>query len=119
METDFSKLTEEQIVELAHNQSHQAILNISHFLEESIRQYFSRLLMDTDAENPLTCHYVIETPEDCGLSDLEKPTLISMYQDPTEGYMYFLFEGTEEYCDFEEFSLSALMLIINAIENNK
>lgn len=116
---DFKHLNYVQIIELAHNRSYEEICNMTILLKESIRQYFSRLLMDTDAENPKQCWYILDTPESVGLSDALKPTLVSMYQDPSEGYIYFLFEGCEEYESFDYYDISVLFDILSAIEREK
>lgn len=115
---DLKNLSYEQIIELAHNKSCEEIVNIALLLDESIRQYFSRLLVDTDAENPKQCYHIISTPEDMGLSDLEKPTLVSMYQDPSEGYIYLLFEGNEKYVELEELETHFAIYIIQQIDSD-
>lgn len=113
---NFSKLSYDEIIELSNNQSAKGIENIHFLLQESIRHYFSRILMNTSAENPMMCNIIIDTPWDIGLSSLEKPTIISMYQDPSEGFIYIMYEGTEEYMPLEDIPTQAILPTIQAIE---
>ena len=111
-----TNLSDEQIIELGQNRSLEEIKNMLSIVRESIRQFFSRLLMDTSADNPKQCRIIISTPEDMGLSELLKPTIIAMYQEPTDGVIYFLFEGCSDYEEFDNFDNDALMQIMEEIE---
>ena len=72
-----TNLSDEQIIELGQNRSLEEIKNMLSIVRESIRQFFSRLLMDTSVDNPKQCRIIISTPEDMGLSELLKPTIIA------------------------------------------
>ena len=109
-------MTHEQIIELGQNSSLEEIKNMVSIVRESIRQFFSRMLMDTSADNPKQCRITISTPEDMGLSDMLKPTVIAMYQDPVEGIIYFLFEGCSDYEEFDNIDNDTLMQIMEEIE---
>ena len=111
-----TNLSDEQIIELGQNRSFEEIKNMLSIVRESIRQFFSRLLMDTNADNPKQCRITISTPEDMGLSELLKPTIIAMYQEPTDGVIYFLFEGCSDYEEFDNLDNDALMQIMEEIE---
>lgn len=111
-----TNLSDEQIIELGQNRSLEEIKNMLSIVRESIRQFFSRLLMDTSADNPKQCRITISTPEDMGLSELLKPTIIAMYQEPTDGVIYFLFEGCSDYEEFDNIDNDALMQIMEEIE---
>ena len=51
---------------------------------EQIRRKLSALLMDTSEQNPMECYYVVGDAYSCGLSTLLMPTIISMFQEPSE-----------------------------------
>ena len=119
METKFSELTMEQLIELAHNKPYEEILGITRYLQECIRQYFQRMLVDTSEESPVECDIIVDTADSQGISDLQKPHVIGMYQDPTQGIIYLQFEGDEEHWyELEYFALDCQLDIIRAIETN-
>ena len=60
---------------------------------ESARLFLSRLLMDTDEEHPIECDITLEPKGTFGLSSLEMPNLVRMWQDPVEGYIEFEIDG--------------------------
>ena len=109
-------MTHEQIIELGQNRSLEEIKNMDSIVRESIRQFFSRMLMDTSADNPKQCRITISTPEDMGLSDMLKQTVIEMYQDPVEGIIYFLFDGCSDYEEFDNIDNDTLMQIMEEID---
>lgn len=106
------------IIVRAQNQSYENIMKTYELLVESIRQYLSRMLMFHDENNPLDCNFIISTYEDCGLSELEKPTIISMYQMSGEGIIYLKFEGDNDYIELDELEVEVQLSILEAIENN-
>ena len=109
-------MTQEQIIELSQNRSLEEIKSMVSIVRESIRNFFSRMLMDTSADNPKQCRITIYTPEDMGLSDMLKPTVIAMYQEPVEGIIYFLFEGCSNYEEFDNIDNDILMQIMEEID---
>ena len=93
------------------NKTETQLLEMYDTLRESIRHYLSLKLMDTNENSPLTCNIVIDF-EAFGLSTLNMPTIISMYQHPTEGIIYFKYEGVEEYIEFDNMLTEDLIIII-------
>ena len=80
---------------------------------ESARLFLSRLLMDTDEDNPYKCDITLEPKGTMGLSSLEMPHLDAIWQHPTEGWITFEIDGYS--CDFEGIEDEELVQIINAI----
>ena len=67
----------------------------------------SALLMDTSEDIHLITKendiLVLETNQDMGLSDLEKNRLSEVWQHPTEGYITFKLEGSDQEFDLSEY----------------
>ena len=80
---------------------------------EQLRKKFSALLMDTSEEKPLECN--IPFGDSYGLSTLELPTVIGMFQIPTEGIIYFKIEGVQYPMEFDEFSNEDLKEILKSL----
>lgn len=88
---------------------------------EASRQFLSRFLMDTSEENPYIC--------DDGWEILENPmrpiTLISMWQDPSEGILYFKIKeititSSKQYIkeyitEFDDLTINEIIQIIKLI----
>lgn len=55
--------------------------------KEELRHNLS-LLMDTNINNPINCDIIIGEKEAIGLSSLEMPRIISIFQEPFEGIIY-------------------------------
>lgn len=66
------------------------------------RNLLSALLMDTSEEQHMKCDIVLQTSEDCGLSDLDKMHVTEIWQHPTEGIIMLMVEGVGE-CELEDF----------------
>ena len=66
------------------------------------RNLLSALLMDTSEEQHMNCDIVLQTSEDCGLSELEKMHVTEIWQHPTEGIIMLMIEGVGE-CELEDF----------------
>lgn len=119
MEIKFSELNYEQLIELAHNKPYEEILGITRYLQECIRQYFQRMLSETSLDSPLKCNIIVDTHDSQGISELQKPCIIGMYQEEGEGIIYFEFEGDEEHWyELDDFDLEYQLDIIRAIETN-
>lgn len=69
---------------------------------ETIRKKLSVILIDTSEENQLKCNIQIGEKEAVGISTLELPTIISIFQQPEEGIIWFEIEGYENYLEFDE-----------------
>lgn len=84
-------------------------------MKEVLRKKFSALLMHTSEENPIECSIKIGEEEAMGLSSLELPEVIKVFQHPTEGIIYFLIDGMEDYMEFDDLSITDLEIIYNNI----
>lgn len=80
---------------------------------KQLRKKFSALLMDTSEEKPLECNIPFE--DSYGLSTLELPTVVSMFQIP-EGIIYFQIEGVQYPMEFDEFSVEDLREILKFLD---
>ena len=81
-----------------------------------VRQSISRILMDTSEENPKECHITLESPEDCGLSSLQLPTIIKVWQHPSEGWITFEFIGNYRK-EFEELDIYEMLQVLKGLED--
>lgn len=105
----------EEIIEKSLNKSFEEIQEIAILLRESMRQYFSRMLIDNDEENPMLCDIIINSPENFGLNDAQIPHLTGLFSLLNEGIIYIQIDN-DEYIEFDEFSLDTLYWIIKSIE---
>jgi hypothetical protein len=64
--------------------------------------------MDTNEENQLKVYIPLENDKSFELSPLQLPTIISMWQHPSEGIIYFKFEGQNNYVEFDDMNLEYL-----------
>lgn len=90
-------------------------------IEENIRQmirnYFSRQLMDTNENEKMDVDIVVDVEDAMGLSSLELPNIIKMWQHPTEGWITFETYGGWE-CDFDDWTTRELVQIMNDFDEN-
>lgn len=84
-------------------------------IREMIRMYLSKRLMDTSEGNKLECDIALDTKDCCGLSSLDMPWIIAMWQHPTEGCITFLTD-TRRKRDFDDMDTEELMIIVDAID---
>lgn len=82
---------------------------------EFYRKILSKKLMDTNEENQLKVYIPLENNESFGLSTLQLPTVISIWQHPSEGIIYFKFEGQDDYVEFDDMELECLDQIIKEL----
>ena len=61
----------------------------------------SERLMDTDEKNMLDCEIIIEHGEAVGLSSLQEPTIVRMYQQPSEGIVWLQYYGNDEWFELD------------------
>lgn len=114
----------EKIIQLAANKSAEEI-NIMYehckdqndILIEAIRQNLSRILMDTNEDNKITCNIILEA-EAMGLSDLEKTNIVSAWQEPTEGTIWFNIYGSNEEINLDDIALEDQVIIVNELNSN-
>jgi hypothetical protein len=82
---------------------------------EFYRKFLSKKLMDTNEENQLKVYIPLENDESFGLSTLQLPTVISIWQHPSEGIIYFKFEGQDDYVEFDDMELEDIRQIIKEL----
>ena len=89
--------------------------------EKNIRQmvlnYLSRQLMDTNENEKMDVDIVVDVEDAMGLSSLELPNIIIMWQHPTEGWITFETYGGGEY-DFDDWTTRELVQIMNDFDEN-
>ena len=83
---------------------------------ESYRKFLSKELMDTNEENQLKVYIPLENDESFGLSTLQLPTIVSIWQHPSEGIIYFKFDGQNDYVEFDDMELKYLDQIIKELK---
>lgn len=114
----FDKLTEQ-----AANKSFDDIYSfyneefypMEYFLRSMIRQYISRNLIDKTEDNPLDCDIVVENQETFGLSSLEMPRIVKMWQDE-QGIIWCQEQGIDEPAELDFYSPYELMSIIEGFK---
>ena len=82
---------------------------------EFYRKFLSKKLMDTNEENQLKVYIPLENDESFGLSTLQLPTVISIWQHPSEGIIYFKFEGQDNYVEFDDMKLEDIKQVIKEL----
>lgn len=82
---------------------------------ESYRKILSKKLMDTNEGNQLKVYIPLENNESFGLSTLQLPTVVSIWQHPSEGIIYFKFEGQNDYIEFDDMKPEELEQIIKEL----
>lgn len=102
------------------NKTFDKIYSLLCELKESVRDYFSRLLMDYNENNKLSCFYPFGDKDAFGLSELEKLHIDQLYQQQNEGIIWFHFEGEAEntFHELNELCLEDLIELIKNIEND-
>jgi hypothetical protein len=86
-------------------------------IKQMIRNYFSRQLMDTNENEKMDVDIVVDVEDAMGLSSLELPNIIKMWQHPTEGWITFETYGGGEY-DFDDWTTRELVQIMNDFDEN-
>ena len=114
-------MDQEKIIKLAMNKSVEEInemyrkYNDQHeVLVEAIRQNLSRTLMDTNENDKIACCVVIECGA-MGISDAEKTTIVSAWQEPAEGTIWFNIYGCDEEINLDDIELEDQIRILNGI----
>ena len=82
---------------------------------EEMRHKLSAILMDTSEEKPMMCSITIGESEAMGLSSNELPVVKSMFQQPSEGIIWFNIEDCEEPIEFDDMPLEDIENILNSI----
>ena len=84
--------------------------------KDFIRKEISKFLIDTDEQHPLKCSITIGQDEAVGLSTLEMPIICELFQIPGEGIIYYKLEGTEDFQEIDNLTLSDLLEILNTLK---
>lgn len=71
--------------------------------------------MHTDSENPMKCDIIIGENETMGLSTLQMPRVINVFQDPKEGIIYFYIYG-DCIIEFDDIETEDLLKIFNELK---
>lgn len=110
-------MEQEKIIKLAKNKSAEEINSMyEHFKEqndiliEAIRQNLSRILMDTNENNKITCGIVLGST-----SDLKNTNIVSAWQEPTEGTIWFNIYGSDEEINLDDIALDDQVRIVNEL----
>lgn len=104
-------MDEESMLELAGNRSMEEIESVKDFLLMSIRQYFSRILINTDEYN----HYLCDIPVNGSYKISE------IWQQPCDGFI-FIKQGSHESEDLrylESWPLEQQIEILDKIVNRE
>lgn len=92
------------------------MLNTFGTKKERLRKEISKFLIDTNEQHPLKCSITIEQDEAVGLSTSKIPTICELFQIPGEGIIYYKLEGTEDFQEIDNLTLSDLLEILNTLE---
>ena len=84
--------------------------------EQIIKQSVSKLLIDTSEEQPLGCEIVIEPIEAVGLSSLLLLCIDKIWQDPSEGWIRFTYEGSNTINEFDSLELNEMLQVLEYLE---
>lgn len=95
---------------------HRIFMGLIMEQKEVIRKEISKFLIDTDEQHPLKCSITIGQDEAVGISTLEMPTICELFQIPGEGIIYYKLEGTEDFQEIDNLTLSDLLEILNTLE---
>ena len=86
-------------------------------IRQMVRNYLSRQLMDTNENEKMEVDIVVDVEDAMGLSSLELPNIIKMWQHPSEGWITFETYGGGEY-DFDDWTTRELVQIMNDFDEN-
>lgn len=73
--------------------------------------------MNTDEQNPLPCEVLLEEAV-FGLSTLQIPKCIGVFQEPKEGIIWFIIEYFENPVEFDDMAILDLLNIYNEINKD-
>ena len=73
--------------------------------------------MDTNEVDKMDVDIVVDVEDAMGLSSLELPNIIKMWQHPSEGWITFETYGGGEY-DFDDWTTRELVQIMNDFDEN-
>lgn len=87
-------------------------------IKQIIRQSVSKLLINTSEEQPLECEIVIEPIEAVGLSSLLLPRINKIWQECSEGWIRFTYEGSDTINEFDSFELNEMLQVLKGLEDD-
>lgn len=90
---------------------HEQILEKENYLNECLRNLYSRNLMDTSSDNPLECNVTLTTSDAFGLSTNGMIQIEEIWQHPYEGWIDMKIYGYEDVLSFDDFSNEDLIYI--------
>lgn len=82
-------------------------------LNDDIYDYLYTKLQNTSKNNPLECDITLESPEDCGLSSLELPSIVKIWMNSDEDMM-FEYDGGR-ITSFDAMYISDLIQIVEEL----
>ena len=83
---------------------------------ESARHFLSRILMDTDEDNPMQCSIVLESTTPM-MSSLDALEVTSMWQEPEEGIIWVQLYGFGCPLELDNIRSEELIEIIEYFDN--
>ena len=93
---------------------------------EDLRHRMSHLLIDTDEEHqiPIEMPFGENDPETFGLSSLDLPWTVSVYQIPGDGTIWFKMDyndetGEDAYINFDDVSIEDLRSALKILEEER
>ena len=86
-------------------------------IRQMVRNYLSRQLMNTNEDEKMDVDIVVDVEDAMGLSSLELPNIIKMWQHSTEGWIIFETYGGGVY-DFDDWATKELVQIMNDFDEN-
>ena len=95
----------------------QGFLMMEAELRNELRRALSAILMDTDEEHPMKVDITLDEDRFCGLSSLELPHISRMWQDPSEGWIYFDMDGYGDAIDFDFLWTTELIQIFEELSS--
>ena len=85
---------------------------------EDVRHELSALIMDTTEEEPFPCEVTIGEDEAQGLSTLQMPLVVGVFQD-CYACIWVYIEGAEEPTNFDDLTLNDVKSILKEVKNIK
>ena len=86
---------------------------------EELRRKFSSILINNSEENPLECDIYLDMKDSYGLSSLDMPEIISLFQEPSEGIIWINIKGYPMPIEFDDFLEDDLEYILKQLLNGK
>jgi len=85
-------------------------------IEDAMRRTISALLMHTDEQHPLPVRITVPGYDDQGLSELEKPFIDRIFQEPSQGIIWYHLNGAKDYDELEEDDTYLMQAILEGLK---